>query len=131
MVHNVKRNVIASFIAVANLYNIIDANNTKKEVKVSASVKRKITTRTLSIEDAERENKVYRISHESKYRYISNNSKETGTPKAPHTRRTHNRHLSIKDSDGNIIGEKVITIKEMRIHAEQENNVTVKRFKNM
>lgn len=62
-------------------------------------------------------------------KYESNtNNKGTGSSKAPHTRRTHNRHLPIKDDEGNIIGEKVITIKELRIHAEQESKITVRKL---
>lgn len=130
IVHNINRNVIASFIAVTNLYNIIDSNNAEKEIKHPSSVKRKITTKTLSADKDD--NIAYRITHESKYKYKSNtNNKGTGSPKAPHTRRTHNRLLAIKDAEGNIIGEKVINIREMKIHAEQENSVTVKRFRNM
>lgn len=108
-------------------YNIIDSSNAEKEIKHSSGVKRKITTRTLSADIDD--NTTYRITHESKYKYEPNSiNKGTGSPKAPHTRRTHNRHLSIKDTEDNIIGEKVITIREMKIHAEQENNITVRYF---
>ena len=54
------------------------------------------------------------------------NSAGIGSKKSSHVRRTHNRHYAIKDESGNIIGEKVITIKEMRIHAEEENVITLK-----
>ena len=65
------------------------------------------------------------MTHESKYKYKTRNSAGIGSKKSPHVRRTHNRHYAIKDESGNIIGEKVITIKEMRIHAEDENLITL------
>ena len=66
------------------------------------------------------------MTKESKHRYENRKSGEKGSKKSPHVRRTHNRHYVIKDELGNIIGEKVITIKEMKIHAEEENVITVK-----
>ncbi len=124
----IKRNLIASFIAVANLYLIIDVNNKDKEVRKS-SIKRKITEKVLSADMEDDSDRSYRISNESKYKYESASmTKGTGSPKAPHMRRTHPRHLKIKDDEGNIIGEKTITIKEMKIHPEQENNITIRNI---
>lgn len=126
----VKRNVIASFIAVANLYSVIDTLNAKKEAAPTTRIRRDIVTKTLSINVEDDDNISYRISTQSKYKYKSNSQNiGTGTKKAPHTRRTHNRHLPIKDAEGNIIGEKVITIKEMKIHAEQESKITIHKIK--
>ena len=124
----VKRNLIASFIAVANLYLIIDTNNKDKEIR-KPSIKRKITEKVLSADLEDDSDRLYRISNESKYKYESASmTRGTGSPKAPHMRRTHPRHLKIKDDEGNIIGEKIITIKEMKIHPEQENNITVRNI---
>lgn len=104
------------------LTTLINKINSEKELKQTTSVKRKITTQTLVSSGSDE----YRLTKESKYKYETRKSVGKGSKKAPHVRRTHNRHYAIKDELGNIIGEKVITIKEMRIHAEEENVITVK-----
>lgn len=119
---NVERNIIASMFVVSNLYSIIDTINEKSRDIQLPKIKRKVTTRTL-IQDRKQE---YRITNESKYKYSSSTSKGCGSKKAPHVRRTHERHYMIKDEMGEIIGEKVIIIKEMKIHAEEENIITIK-----
>ena len=119
---NLERNIEASNWVMSNLYTLIDKVNSEKELKQTTSVRRKITTQTLESSNTDG----YRLTHESKYKYKTRNSAGIGSKKSPHVRRTHNRHYAIKDESGNIIGEKVITIKEMRIHAEEENVITKK-----
>lgn len=119
---NIERNIEASNWVMSNLYTLINKINSEKELKQTTSVKRKITTQTLVSSGSDE----YRLTKESKYKYETRKSVGKGSKKSPHVRRTHNRHYAIKDELGNIIGEKVITIKEMRIHAEEENVITVK-----
>ncbi len=119
---NIERNIEASNWAMSNLYALINKINSEKELKKTTSVKRKITSQTLVSSGSDG----YRLTKESKHRYENRKSGEKGSKKSPHVRRTHNRHYVIKDELGNIIGEKVITIKEMKIHAEEENVITVK-----
>lgn len=119
---NLERNIKASVWVMSNLYQLIEKLNANKELKQTASIHRNVISQTLiSVGEDE-----YRLTKESKYRYISNETGVKGSKKSPHVRRTHNRHYTIKDETGNIIGEKVITIREMRIHAEEENITTVK-----
>lgn len=119
---NIERNIEASNWVMSNLYTLINKINSEKELKQSASVKRKVTSQTLMSFGSDE----YKLTKESKYKYETRKSGGKGSKKSPHVRRTHNRHYAIKDERGNIIGEKVITIKEMRIHAEEENVITVK-----
>lgn len=119
---NLERNIEASIWVMSNLYTLIDKANYRKDFKQTASIKRKIISQTLVSTGVEG----YRLTKESKYRYESRKGAGSGSKKSPHVRRTHNRHYAIKDDAGNIIGEKVITINEMRIHAEEENIITVK-----
>ena len=119
--YNIERNIKAAHWVMSNLYRIIDRINNEKEFKTT-SVKRKVTSRTLVASDSDE----YRLTKESKYKYELKKGMGSGSKKSPHVRRRHNRHYPIKDEYGNVIGEKVITIKEMKIHPEQENMVTVK-----
>lgn len=109
--------------AVNNLYAIIDRLDSPKELRQpSTTVKRNITSQTLT---GKKNTSDFRLSKEAKYKYAKTGN-GNGSQKAPHVRRAHHRHLPIKDELGNVIGEKVITIREMKIHAEKENIVTVK-----
>ena len=119
---NIERNINASIWVMSNLYQLIENVNDKKELKQTASVKRKVVSQTLVSEGEDK----YRLTKESKYKYATNKTGAKGSKKSPHVRRTHNRHYAIKDESGNIIGEKVIRIREMRIHAEEEIVTTIK-----
>lgn len=119
---NMERNIEASNWAMSNLYILIDNINSRKDLKQAASVKRNVVVQTLELVN----DKTYRLTKAPKYRYENGRNAGKGSKKSPHVRRTHNRYYAIKDEVGNLIGEKVITIKEMRIHAEEENIITIK-----
>lgn len=122
LLDNVKRNVLASIVTISNLYSVIDTINEKKEMRIPSGIRRKVVSKTLSVNDSED----FKVTRELKFRYDLTSSNNIGSPKSPHMRRAHNRHYPIKDENGTIIGEKVITINEMRIHAEDENTIVIK-----
>lgn len=75
--YNVERNIDASIWAVSNLYQIIDTVNLKKELKQTASVKREVVSQTIvSTKEGE-----FRVSKESKYKYLSNKNGANGSKK--------------------------------------------------
>ncbi len=91
----VERNIIASMLVISNLYSIIDTINRKNENIQQPKIKRKVTARTL----VQNEKQEYRITNEAKYKYLSSSNKGDGSKKAPHVRRTHERHYMIKDEN--------------------------------
>lgn len=109
--------------AVCNILRIINSYENKHKIIKTSSVNRDVT----EIHSKYSKSKEFNITYSNKYQYTTNKlTHNNGSPKSPHTRRSHERHIKVKDKNGNIVGEKVIIVRESHIHENEEGISSIK-----
>lgn len=120
--------VIQVIRAIKNSYENKGGYNHKKSIPSSQLNLDKITTMTLEVT----RNQVIVVGNNKsnlKHTYQFQPYIQTGTPKSPHPRRAYTRRISVKNSNGEIIGTKEVKVKATIVHKDRYSKVTTKIVK--